>query len=72
MQPVASVFGIELSAVNVREPDAIESGLKKIAAVPNAGPFRMTPLNMAKHRKSPHLALPFTVSQANPCWSRSY
>jgi putative tryptophan/tyrosine transport system substrate-binding protein len=37
MQSVAPVFGIELSAVNVRDPDAIESRLKKIANEPNAG-----------------------------------
>src|SRR5262245_6259677 len=37
MQSVAPVFGIELSAVNVRDPNAIESRLKKIANEPNAG-----------------------------------
>src|SRR5262249_36323958 len=37
MQPVAPLFGIELSVINVREADAIEAGIKKIAAAPNAG-----------------------------------
>jgi putative tryptophan/tyrosine transport system substrate-binding protein len=37
MQPVAPAFGIELSVVNVREAEAIESGIKKIANAPNAG-----------------------------------
>ncbi len=37
MQPVASVFGIELSVVNVRDSEAIESGIMKMAGVPNVG-----------------------------------
>jgi putative ABC transport system substrate-binding protein len=37
MQSVAPVFGIELSVVNVREASAIEAGITKIAAAPNAG-----------------------------------
>jgi len=37
MQPVASVFGIELSLINVREVEAIERGMTKIAGSPNAG-----------------------------------
>lgn len=37
MQSVASVFAIELSVVNVRDPDAIESGIKRMANFPNAG-----------------------------------
>jgi putative ABC transport system substrate-binding protein len=36
MQSVAPVFGIELRVVNVRDADAIETGLKKIASVQNA------------------------------------
>jgi putative ABC transport system substrate-binding protein len=35
MQPVASVFGIELSLINVREAEAIERGVTKVAASPN-------------------------------------
>jgi putative ABC transport system substrate-binding protein len=37
MQSVAPVFGIELSVVNVRDAAAIEAGVAKIAAAPNAG-----------------------------------
>jgi putative ABC transport system substrate-binding protein len=37
MQSVAPVFALELSVVNVRDTDAIESGLAKIARTPNAG-----------------------------------
>jgi putative tryptophan/tyrosine transport system substrate-binding protein len=37
MQSVASVFAIELRAVNVRDPNAIESGVSRIADFPNAG-----------------------------------
>ena len=37
MQPVASVFGIELSLINVREAEAIERGVTKIAGSPNGG-----------------------------------
>jgi len=37
MQSVAPVFGIELSVVNVRDAEAIETGVKKIAAAPNVG-----------------------------------
>jgi len=37
MQSVAPVFGIELSVINVRDADAIETGIKKIAAAPSAG-----------------------------------
>ena len=37
MQSVASVFAIELSVVNVRDPNAIESGVSRIADFPNAG-----------------------------------
>jgi putative ABC transport system substrate-binding protein len=36
MQSVAPVFGIELSVVNVRDAAAIEAGVAKIAAAPNA------------------------------------
>jgi putative ABC transport system substrate-binding protein len=35
MQSVAPVFGVELSVVNVRDTDAIESGLLKLAGVKN-------------------------------------
>lgn len=31
------MFAIELSVVNVRDPDAIESGIKRMANFPNAG-----------------------------------
>ena len=37
LQSVASVFAIELRVVNVRDKDAIESGIDKIAEFPNAG-----------------------------------
>jgi putative tryptophan/tyrosine transport system substrate-binding protein len=37
MQSVASVFAVELRVVNVRDKDAIESGITKIAEFPNAG-----------------------------------
>jgi putative ABC transport system substrate-binding protein len=37
MQSVAPVFGVELSVVNLRDPDTIESGIKKIAGFSNAG-----------------------------------
>jgi putative ABC transport system substrate-binding protein len=37
MQSVAPVFGVELSAVNVRDSDAIETGMIKIANSANAG-----------------------------------
>ena len=37
MQAVAPVFGIELSVINVRDADAIETGINKIAAAPNTG-----------------------------------
>ena len=37
MQSVAPVFALELSVVNVRDADAIESGIAKIARAPNAG-----------------------------------
>jgi putative tryptophan/tyrosine transport system substrate-binding protein len=37
MQSVAPVFGVELSAVNVRDSDAIETGMMKIARTANAG-----------------------------------
>jgi len=37
MQSVAPVFGIELTVINVREPAAIEAGIRKIAAAPNHG-----------------------------------
>src|SRR5262249_50235671 len=37
MQSVAPVFGVELSVVNVRDPEAIESGMTKLAGVPNVG-----------------------------------
>ncbi len=37
LQSVAPVFGIELSAVNVRDPDAIAAGITKIASVRDAG-----------------------------------
>ncbi|MFL6798261.1 MAG: ABC transporter substrate-binding protein [Xanthobacteraceae bacterium] len=37
MQSVASMFAVELRVVNVRDKDAIESGISKIAEFPNAG-----------------------------------
>jgi len=37
MQSVAPIFGVELSAVNVRESQAIETGIMKIASSANAG-----------------------------------
>jgi putative tryptophan/tyrosine transport system substrate-binding protein len=37
MQSVAPVFAIELSVINVRDADAIERGIMKVAASPNAG-----------------------------------
>ena len=37
MQSVAPMFGIELSVVNVRDAEAIETGVKKIAAAANVG-----------------------------------
>ena len=37
MQSVAPVFGVELSVVNVRDADAIESGMVKMAGAPNVG-----------------------------------
>jgi putative tryptophan/tyrosine transport system substrate-binding protein len=37
MQSVAPVFGVELSAVNVRDSDAIETGMMKIARTANSG-----------------------------------
>jgi putative ABC transport system substrate-binding protein len=37
MQSVAPVFALELSVVNVRDADAIESGIAKIASAPNPG-----------------------------------
>jgi putative ABC transport system substrate-binding protein len=37
MQSVAPVFALELSLVNVRDADAIESGIAKIASAPNTG-----------------------------------
>jgi putative ABC transport system substrate-binding protein len=36
MQSVAPVFGVELSVINIRGPDTIESGIKKIALSPNS------------------------------------
>ena len=37
MQSVASLFGLELSVVNVRDADAIESGVLKMAGAKNSG-----------------------------------
>jgi putative ABC transport system substrate-binding protein len=37
LQSVASVFAVELRAVNVRDKDAIESGITRLAEFPNAG-----------------------------------
>jgi putative ABC transport system substrate-binding protein len=37
MQSVAPVYGVELSVVNVRDSDAIETGMMKIASSANAG-----------------------------------
>jgi len=37
MQSVAPVFGVELSVVNVRDSDAIETGMMKVASSANAG-----------------------------------
>jgi putative tryptophan/tyrosine transport system substrate-binding protein len=37
MQTAATVFGLELGVINVRDARAIESGIAKIANVPNAG-----------------------------------
>ena len=37
MQSVASVFAVELRVVNVRDKDAIERGITRIAEFPNAG-----------------------------------
>ena len=36
MQTVASVFAVELSVVNIRDADAIERGIEKIAGSPNS------------------------------------
>src|SRR5215469_16594926 len=37
MQSVASMFSVELRVVNVRDKDAIESGISRIAGLPNTG-----------------------------------
>src|SRR5262249_11419011 len=37
MQSVAPVFGLELRVINVRDPQAIQSGLTRIAGAPNSG-----------------------------------
>src|SRR4051812_12235174 len=37
MQSVAPVFALELSVINVRDAEAIESGIAKIASAPNTG-----------------------------------
>jgi putative tryptophan/tyrosine transport system substrate-binding protein len=37
MQSVSSMFGVELRVVNVRDKNAIESGITRIAEFPNAG-----------------------------------
>jgi putative ABC transport system substrate-binding protein len=37
MQSVASVFAVELRVVNVRDPDAIEGGIRRIAELQKAG-----------------------------------
>jgi putative ABC transport system substrate-binding protein len=37
LQSVASVFAVELRVVNVRDTDAIESGIRRIAELRNAG-----------------------------------
>ena len=36
MQPVAPALGVELSVVNIRETDALESGISKAAGFQNA------------------------------------
>ena len=36
MQTVASVFAVELSVVNIRDADAIERGIEKVAGSPNS------------------------------------
>ena len=37
MQSIAPAFALELSVINVRDPDAIESGIAKLASSSNAG-----------------------------------
>ncbi len=37
MQSAASVLAVELRVMNVRDPDAIEKGIKRISEFPNAG-----------------------------------
>lgn len=37
MQSVARVLAVELSVINVRDPDAIESAIAKLAGTPNTG-----------------------------------
>jgi putative tryptophan/tyrosine transport system substrate-binding protein len=37
LQSVASVFAVELRVVNVRDPNAIEGGIRRIAELQNAG-----------------------------------
>ena len=37
MQSVAPVFGVELSVINVRDADAVEGGMMKMADTPNVG-----------------------------------
>ena len=50
MQSVAPVFAIELSVVNVRDTDAIENGIMKIAGSPNSGLLVTASSPAAVHR----------------------
>ena len=50
MQSVARSFALELSVINVRDPDAIERGMKKIANFSNAGFLVTTSAPAAVHR----------------------
>ena len=45
------MFGIELSAVNVRDANAIEAGMTKIAGAPNAGLLVTASAPANVHRK---------------------
>jgi len=50
MQLAAQAFALDLSVVNVRDPDAIERGLAKIATFPNTGFIVTTSAPAGVHR----------------------
>lgn len=50
MQLAAQAFAVELSVVNVRDTDAIERGMMKIATSPNAGFIVTTSAPAGVHR----------------------